>query len=73
MFRIIEEKETITGKSLFYIQEKKRFLFWQWWSYLTVSNPFSELEYYCVFDTYEKAKEKYDKLTQKIEVIVRYP
>lgn len=71
MYRIIEEKRTITEKSKFYIQKRKRFLFWIWWSKLTMYHPVADYELIYDFDTYEEAKSHFDWLADGIEVVVR--
>ena len=71
MYRIIEEKTTVTKKSKFYIQKKIRFLFWEWWSKLKMYHPVFDVELDYDYDTYEDAKKDLDKINDKIDVLVR--
>jgi len=72
MYRIIEEKKTITGTSKFYIQKHKRFLFWAWWEKIALYVTHYRNEPIYEFDSYEIAKRDLDRYTEKIEVVVRY-
>ena len=71
MYRIIEEKTTVTKKSKFYIQKKIRFLFLEWWSKLKMYHPVFDVELDYDYDTYEDAKKDLDKINDKIDVLVR--
>ena len=71
MYRIIEEKTTVTKKSKFYIQKKIRFLFLEWWSKLKMYHPLFDVELDYDYDTYEDAKKDLDKINDKIDVRVR--
>ena len=70
MYRIIEERTTVTKQSKFYIQKRKSFLWWTWWDKLTTYYWRYEMEIVHGYDSYESAKEDLDKFNDKIEVII---
>lgn len=53
-YRIVKETESYTKSVSYYIQEKKKFLKWEWW--VT----------YFYYPTYEEAKAELGELTQEI-------
>tara|TARA_R110002012_G_scaffold191868_1_gene359567 strand:+ start:272 stop:493 length:222 start_codon:yes stop_codon:yes gene_type:complete len=64
-YRILKETTTNTNKVTYYIERKKKFLIWEWWSKETCYHPrWGEL--YISFDSYEEAKERLDRFTDKI-------
>jgi hypothetical protein len=71
MYRIIEEKRTITGTSKFYIQKRKRFLFWTWWEKITAYCDIAECDLVIDYESYKSAKRDLYLLNDSIETIVR--
>ena len=78
MYRIIEEKTTVTKKSKFYIQKKIRFLFLEWWSKLKMYHPVFDVELDYDYDTYEDAKKRLrqdkrqDRRTGSVALLVTF-
>ena len=74
-YRIIEEKNIHTNKSIFYIQVKKRFLFYTWWERLTYPVYLSSS---CIaynkksqeHSTLDSAKKELYQLTNEVEYYI---
>ena len=64
--RIIEEKTDKTQKSIYYIEEKHKFLWWSRWSRETWSLPITGFSVNIIYNTYEEVLEKYNTLTCQI-------
>jgi hypothetical protein len=65
--RIIKEIKDKTQESIYYIEQKCKFLWWSWWSRETMSLPFAaDISANVIYDTYEEALEKYNTLTKLI-------
>lgn len=69
MYRIIEEKKTITKTSKFYIQKHYKFLFWNWWSKLKIYCPSGDA-YIFSYKTIADARADLDKIKDKIEITI---
>lgn len=62
--RIIKELETKTDKVIYYIEKKRKFLWWSWWCHETMYHPTADTELKMTYDTHEEALERYNELTQ---------
>jgi hypothetical protein len=69
MYRIIEEKTTITKTSKFYIQKHHNFLCWNWWSKLRSYYPSGDFYVY-TYNTFRDAKADLDIIENKIEITI---
>ena len=70
MYRIIEERRSVTKTSKFYIQKRCSFLWWTYWKKSSTYYHSRDMELVLEYDTYEKAKKDLDYFNDKIEVII---
>lgn len=65
-YRIIKETTTNTNVTKYYIEEKKKFLIWEWWQRKTYYHCDYDITLDYDYPTYETAKREIDKLTDSI-------
>ena len=65
-YRIVKETTTNTNITRYYIEEKKKFLIWEWWDRETYYSDFCHAEVAVDYITYQRAKDEIAKLTDKI-------
>jgi hypothetical protein len=72
-YRIIEERNSRLGSTVFYIQAKRRFLFYTWWERVTERTYLSSGEGYNRKPAYadlDAAKKELDNLMNEVEYII---
>jgi hypothetical protein len=69
-YRIIKETTTNTNKVTYYIERKKKFLIWGWWSKLELYHAGYDIHLILSYSTYEEAKKELDRLTDQIKTEV---
>jgi hypothetical protein len=72
-YRIIEEKNSRTSYSFFYIQVKRRFLFYTWWERVTERRYLNNGEGFNHKPTYldlDIARKEFEYLTKEKEIII---
>lgn len=65
-YRIVKETTTNTNKVTYYIESKKKFLIWEWWSKVTIYHAGYDVHFILDYSTYEEAKKELDRLTDQI-------
>ncbi len=69
-YRIIKETTTNTNKVTYYIERKKKFLIWGWWSKLEFYHAGYDMVIILSYTTYEEAKKELDRLTDQIKQVI---
>jgi hypothetical protein len=64
-YRIIEKLNTFSGTNEFYIQKKKRFLWWKYWTDLIHYDPIINASFVYSYDSIEEARSALKQLTNK--------
>ena len=65
-YRIVKETTTNTNKVTYYIERKRKFLIWEWWTRLIFYNDAYGIAIVLGYSTYEEAKKELDRLTDQI-------
>jgi hypothetical protein len=65
-YRIVKVTTTNTNKVTYYIERKRKFLIWEWWSELELYHPGYDIHLALSYSTYEEAKKELDRLTDQI-------
>lgn len=65
-YRIVKETTTNTNITRYYIEEKKKFLIWEWWDRKTYYHSGYDIELDFDYITHQKAKDEIARLTDEI-------
>lgn len=66
VYRIVKKRTTITNKVKYYIECRRKFLIWEWWSELELYHPGYDIHLTLGYNTYEEAKKELDRLIDQI-------
>ena len=64
-YRIISREDDLDNTRKYYIQKRRRFLFWKYWSELTFYYPLTDSTYLYGYDSLEEARKEICRLTTK--------
>jgi hypothetical protein len=65
-YRIVKETTTNTNITKYYIEEKRKFLKWEWWKRKTYYHSGYNFKVNETYDTYKKARKELDRLTDNV-------
>jgi hypothetical protein len=65
-WRIVKETKELTGRTKFYIEKKRRFLLWTWWSRYTMYVPYYGVELDYDYNSLDEAKKELDEIREGV-------
>lgn len=63
-YRIIKQTTKKTNKVTYYLEVKRKFLKWRWWTRKTFYDAGYDARFDVSYDTYEEAKKELHSLTE---------